>query len=460
MKKGFTLVELLAVIVILAVIALITTPLILGVIEKAKKGAFQDSVLSAFDAIEYYMIEQELTEFPKEGIEVKKLKLKNNHFKYGSFVPNAEGIIEAMNISDGKYCAQGTENDLKISNGDCAIELPKAEITVKNKVATIKLSDHFGITGYAVTESEPQEWVEIEPTKSLTIEWTAEHGGNYMVYIKGLYGRTNHIEFNIKESAFCAYNPGDVIKTFNYSTTEQTLEVPCYGIYKIEAAGSGSSAAGTLVTGYISLTNEDKLYVHAGSEGGGSARTEYGCTAAPGGGATVIWLNYSSSNTEPIMVAGGGPGIGKARDGVQSLGDAYNIGSLSVTPSSNETRYRGSGSNYYNWSAGSDNHMNVVVTGAGGGGYYGGKSATCVVNGTNNYGTNTYWCGGASTTSYAGTSFIDLEKVFNYDESSQTKGNIEYTGTSGNADFRSDNIKYGAVSGNGYARLTLISVGE
>ena len=40
-KKGFTLVELLAVIVILAIIALITTPLILNVIENAKKGNYK-----------------------------------------------------------------------------------------------------------------------------------------------------------------------------------------------------------------------------------------------------------------------------------------------------------------------------------------------------------------------------------------------------------------------------------
>lgn len=42
-KKGFTLIELLAVIVILAVIALIATPIILNIIEKARKSAFKDS---------------------------------------------------------------------------------------------------------------------------------------------------------------------------------------------------------------------------------------------------------------------------------------------------------------------------------------------------------------------------------------------------------------------------------
>ena len=57
-NKGFTLVELLAVIVILAVISLIATPMILGVVEEAKKSSFKDSVLSAFDAVEYYDIEK------------------------------------------------------------------------------------------------------------------------------------------------------------------------------------------------------------------------------------------------------------------------------------------------------------------------------------------------------------------------------------------------------------------
>ena len=51
-KKGFTLIELLAVIVILAIIALIATPTILGVIEKAKKGAAESSALGYIDAVE------------------------------------------------------------------------------------------------------------------------------------------------------------------------------------------------------------------------------------------------------------------------------------------------------------------------------------------------------------------------------------------------------------------------
>ena len=43
-KKGFSLIELLAVITILAVIAIITTPVIFGVIENSKMNAFTSSV--------------------------------------------------------------------------------------------------------------------------------------------------------------------------------------------------------------------------------------------------------------------------------------------------------------------------------------------------------------------------------------------------------------------------------
>ncbi len=51
-RKGFTLIELLAVIVILAIIAIIATPTILGVIEKARRGASEQSALGYIDAVE------------------------------------------------------------------------------------------------------------------------------------------------------------------------------------------------------------------------------------------------------------------------------------------------------------------------------------------------------------------------------------------------------------------------
>ena len=52
-KKGFTLIELLAVIVILAIIALIAVPIVLNMINSARKSAARSAALGYIDAIEY-----------------------------------------------------------------------------------------------------------------------------------------------------------------------------------------------------------------------------------------------------------------------------------------------------------------------------------------------------------------------------------------------------------------------
>lgn len=51
-RKGFTLIELLAIIVILAIIAVITVPIILNIIDNARKGAAKSSVTGYGKAVE------------------------------------------------------------------------------------------------------------------------------------------------------------------------------------------------------------------------------------------------------------------------------------------------------------------------------------------------------------------------------------------------------------------------
>ena len=51
-KKGFTLVELLAVIVILGVIATITSPILIGLIGDSRESAFKSSLTGVKKAIE------------------------------------------------------------------------------------------------------------------------------------------------------------------------------------------------------------------------------------------------------------------------------------------------------------------------------------------------------------------------------------------------------------------------
>ena len=53
-KRGFTLIELLAVLVIVSIIGLIVVPIILNIVEKARKSAFLDSAYGIMESAELY----------------------------------------------------------------------------------------------------------------------------------------------------------------------------------------------------------------------------------------------------------------------------------------------------------------------------------------------------------------------------------------------------------------------
>ena len=61
-KQGFTLIELLAVIVILAVIAVIAVPMVLNTIEKARKGAFEQTLNGVVKAVDLYKAQIQMTD--------------------------------------------------------------------------------------------------------------------------------------------------------------------------------------------------------------------------------------------------------------------------------------------------------------------------------------------------------------------------------------------------------------
>ena len=116
-KKGFTLVELLAVIVILAIIALIATPMILNVIENAKKGASKSSALGYIEGIEKYIALNEVTN--KNSFNFEK--------GFGYKIEDIKNIIE---IKGDKP----TEGWIRLNNGTVDdYELKIGNYIVRNK---------------------------------------------------------------------------------------------------------------------------------------------------------------------------------------------------------------------------------------------------------------------------------------------------------------------------------------
>ncbi|MDD3453121.1 MAG: prepilin-type N-terminal cleavage/methylation domain-containing protein [Bacilli bacterium] len=104
MKKGFTLIELLAVIVILAIIALISVPMIMNVIEKAKKGALKDSAYGIIEAANLYYSQS--------------LESASNDI---TFTCDNEGCLSGENELSYKGAISGTGSIILFADGKTAL---------------------------------------------------------------------------------------------------------------------------------------------------------------------------------------------------------------------------------------------------------------------------------------------------------------------------------------------------
>jgi len=182
-KKGYTLVELLGVIVVLAVIASIAVPVLLSVIEKAKVAAFKDSILNSYKTLDYTLYELKSSEVSTEGISVSDLKIKSD-FTSGRFIADGEGDAIAYFISNDDYCAYGEVTNLSIAK-TCS-ELDLTEPILNETVLTLYSS-----------------------SSSITVS--------------GLDGLAEDIESGIKRYIFELYKVDELIKTVEQTNTQNVV---------------------------------------------------------------------------------------------------------------------------------------------------------------------------------------------------------------------------------------------
>lgn len=130
-KQGFTIIELLATIVILAIIAMITIPIFLNYVEQANYGTVNSSAYSLLDAARnYHALEMEdkgITEsvtitFPEGD---KKLDYHGKTPKSGSLTIDVDGKV-TLQIELDKYCVTKKKTTDKVTvkekgNGTCTI---------------------------------------------------------------------------------------------------------------------------------------------------------------------------------------------------------------------------------------------------------------------------------------------------------------------------------------------------
>ena len=124
-RTGFSLVELLAVIILLGIIALIIVPSALKTSENSKKDAFKNSVVGLITSATNYMGESDFVEWPG-GLTITNIQTNNlfdtknmDNFTGGTLY-NTNGTITVENVTDGNYCANGKRNSLTITTGNCS----------------------------------------------------------------------------------------------------------------------------------------------------------------------------------------------------------------------------------------------------------------------------------------------------------------------------------------------------
>ncbi|MDD3392931.1 MAG: BspA family leucine-rich repeat surface protein [Bacilli bacterium] len=158
-NKGFTLTELLAVIVILAIVALIATPLIMNIISEAKKGAFLDSSYAIVTAAEQGYAKSLIKEIDAEETEytfvdgVKALKngnisldYKGSNPNYGNLIINDEGNVTINFYSNGFCATKGYDTDTITiravdAKEDCVPDVVAPVITLEDSDIMITTAD-------------------------------------------------------------------------------------------------------------------------------------------------------------------------------------------------------------------------------------------------------------------------------------------------------------------------------
>ena len=115
MKKGFTILEVLAVVIILGIIAAITFPIVKNVVNENRKKTFESSVRGMIRSAELYVSANPTlgdTTFPYN---TTAFKMEKNSMTGGTIIyTETTGKISVEKITDGILCATGDKTELKI----------------------------------------------------------------------------------------------------------------------------------------------------------------------------------------------------------------------------------------------------------------------------------------------------------------------------------------------------------
>ena len=199
-KKAFTLIELLAVIIILAIISLIVTVSIGRLIDNARKETYKESVRGIIRSAELYMGKYVLANhkdpvypivFTCDGNTCSngadKLDFNGEVPKSGTITLINHKLVKAEYLSSGKYCASGTKTELQVSKSCADIDITKPTVdgTLQGNILHLTLIDNeSGIASYCVATSDSTNGCSWINTTNSNVEYTLSVSGTYYVFAK------------------------------------------------------------------------------------------------------------------------------------------------------------------------------------------------------------------------------------------------------------------------------------
>ena len=121
-KKGFTLIEVMAVLVVIAVISIIIVPNIGSYIKNSKYTAFKTSVDSLIKAYKYKELDEDIDNISPCDLEVDKCDIEG-------YLEKKDNDNIYVYLTNGSYCAIGYSKTYQIKEGDCSSNNTNSVIT-------------------------------------------------------------------------------------------------------------------------------------------------------------------------------------------------------------------------------------------------------------------------------------------------------------------------------------------
>ena len=286
LKKGFTLIELLAVIIILAIVALIATPIILDVVDDARKSAGLSESNMIYTSINNYCasieMKKHLGTLDSEDVDCGSKTTFTNE-EISKMVNLGSATVESNSFSNGKLTnlvvISNNNKYVLCSNGGMALESDGCDVNTPPEPSvpeSVSFSEDSWETIAAIVKAgKAEETYNVGDEKEVTL--TGDYAGTYTVRIannstpsecstEGFSQTacgfvvefvdiiTNH-EMNSTDKNLGGWPASEMysfVNTDRYNTLPSDLQNIIIDTYSVSGHGSEESS---------NLTSTDKLYL-------------------------------------------------------------------------------------------------------------------------------------------------------------------------------------------------------